>query len=113
MRPLTPHFLCCPLLALRPQELHQMLYAMKVPVPASAEELADPKSWRVPASPFVLDIGANVGWFMINAAAHGATVAAFEGRLPWQAAGCVDCALRAGSPRSEAHPYCMIPDCVC
>jgi hypothetical protein len=70
-----------------PQEIQQMLYAMRAPVPAAPEDLAHPRRWRAPANPFVLDIGANVGWFMVNAAAHGARVAAFEGAagLPWLA----------------------------
>jgi hypothetical protein len=56
-----------------------MLYAMRVPVPSSPEDLAHPRRWRAPAEPFILDIGANIGWFMVNAAARGARVAAFEG----------------------------------
>lgn len=35
---------------------------------------------QVPAVPLVVDVGANVGWFTLNAAAAGAMVAAFEGR---------------------------------
>jgi hypothetical protein len=32
-----------------------------------------------PGSPLMIDVGANVGWFSINAAAAGARVVAFEG----------------------------------
>lgn len=35
---------------------------------------------EVPDVPLVVDIGANVGWFTLNAAAAQAKVAAFEGR---------------------------------
>jgi hypothetical protein len=55
-----------------------MFYAMRAPVPASDAELATPAKWRAPPRPFVIDAGANVGWFTINAAAAGGAVAAFE-----------------------------------
>ncbi|GBF94364.1 hypothetical protein Rsub_06986 [Raphidocelis subcapitata] len=61
-------------------EIQQMLYAIRAPVPAStsAADLANPSAWKAPASPLFIDIGANVGWFTVNAAAAGARVAAFE-----------------------------------
>ena len=52
---------------------------MRSPVPARADDLADPSKWRRPPAPFVIDVGSNVGWFTLNAAAAGGTVAAFEG----------------------------------
>lgn len=36
-------------------------------------------SGAVPDRPLTVDIGANLGWFTLNAAAAGARVAAFEG----------------------------------
>lgn len=75
------------------QETKEMVYAMRARVPPTPADLANLKAWRAPASPFVLDIGANVGWFTLNAAIAGGTVAAFEGgfgeglggelRQPW------------------------------
>lgn len=66
---------------------------MRAPVPGSAADLAEPAAWRRAKSPFVIDIGANIGWFAINAAAAGGTVAAFEGAawlwVGWSAAGSV------------------------
>lgn len=57
-----------------------MVYAMKAPVPQSPADLHKPQSWKPPSpSPFVIDVGANIGWFTLNAAAAGGTVAAFEG----------------------------------
>jgi len=63
------------------QEVQQMLYAMRAPVPATAADLKAPSKWRQQPAPFVIDVGANVGWFTLNAAAAGGTVAAFEGGL--------------------------------
>lgn len=34
---------------------------MRVEVPASTAELARPSTWRMRPSPFVIDIGANIG----------------------------------------------------
>lgn len=59
-------------------EVKEMVYAMKAPVPASPRDVRRPDAWRAPASPFVVDIGANIGWFTFNAAVSGGTVAAFE-----------------------------------
>ena len=56
-----------------------MLYAMKARVPQSPGDFGNLKAWRALPSPFVIDIGANVGWFTLNAALAGGTVAAFEG----------------------------------
>ncbi len=56
-----------------------MLYAMRAPVPLREADLPSPKLWRPSPAPFVIDIGANVGWFTLNAAAAGGRVAAFEG----------------------------------
>jgi len=55
--------------------------AMRAPVPASASDLSDRSKWRQRVAPLVVDVGANVGWFTLNAAAAGGTVAAFEGGL--------------------------------
>lgn len=63
----------------RPQEVREVLSAMRTRVPASAADLPYPARWQRQASPFVIDVGANVGWFALNAAAAGGTVAAFEG----------------------------------
>jgi hypothetical protein len=52
---------------------------MRAPVPALPDDAGEPSAWRAPARPFVLDVGANVGWFTLNAAAAGGQVAAFEG----------------------------------
>ena len=43
------------------QEMQEFLYAMRTPVPASPKELSQPSTWRRVASPFVVDIGANIG----------------------------------------------------
>lgn len=61
-------------------ETHEMLWALRAPVPppgASAES-AGRHLWRRAAAPLAVDVGANVGWFALNAAAAGARVAAFE-----------------------------------
>jgi hypothetical protein len=55
-----------------------MVYAMGAPVPQSPGDLAHPDRWKPPAAPFVADVGGNVGTFLLNAAARGAVVAAFE-----------------------------------
>lgn len=75
---------------------------MRAPVPASAADLSTPATWRR-VKPFVVDIGANIGWFTINAAAAGGTVAAFEGVYSsLTAAGCWEvklaCILPTGAP---------------
>jgi purine-cytosine permease-like protein len=57
-----------------------MLSAMRTPVPETPADMSRPTSWRAPTAPFVIDVGANVGWFTINAAAAGGRVAAFEGK---------------------------------
>ncbi|KAI8477232.1 MAG: S-adenosyl-L-methionine-dependent methyltransferase [Monoraphidium minutum] len=59
-------------------EVKEMFYAMRAPVPTSPEDAKDPSKWRPSSPPFVLDIGANIGWFTLNAAAAGGRVAAFE-----------------------------------
>ncbi|GBG00519.1 hypothetical protein Rsub_13269, partial [Raphidocelis subcapitata] len=67
-------------------EIREMLWAMRAPVPppddggppAGGGPLAGRAGWRAPASAFVVDVGANIGWFTLNAAAAGGTVAAFE-----------------------------------
>ncbi len=64
-----------------PQETQQMLYAMRAPIPLTDADLSSPAKWRRPVSPFVIDVGANIGWFTLNAAAAGGRVAAFEGGL--------------------------------
>lgn len=43
-----------------------------------------------PDRPLTVDIGANLGWFSLNAAAAGARVAAFEGeRAHWNVLACI------------------------
>lgn len=60
--------------------IQQMLRALHSPVPPSPALLsgASANSWRRPESPLLVDVGANVGWFSLNAASAGARVAAFE-----------------------------------
>eukprot|EP00877_Chromochloris_zofingiensis_P011608 jgi/Chrzof1/6700/Cz19g06040.t1 len=53
-------------------EVHELLWALRQPIPQAGGSMGSNKS------PLVIDIGANVGWFTINAAAAGARVAAFE-----------------------------------
>jgi hypothetical protein len=48
-------------------------------VPQRKADLGDRSKWRRTVSPLVVDVGANIGWFTLNAAAAGGRVAAFEG----------------------------------
>lgn len=69
-----------------PYQVHELLWALRQPIPQAGGSMGSNKS------PLVIDIGANVGWFTINAAAAGARVAAFEGEqaglLAIQGVGC-------------------------
>lgn len=77
-----------PIRILAVQEMQEFLYALRAPVPSSPAELSRPAAWRARRSPFVVDIGANIGWFMLNGAAAGGTVAAFEGDLSVRGRAC-------------------------
>ena len=63
-----PRAVCAP-------QINEMLWALRAPMFGLAAELPG----SVP--PLMVDIGANVGWFTLNAAAAGARVAAFEGGM--------------------------------
>ncbi len=54
------------------EELTELLWAMEQPLPTQQKR---------GGPPLFLDIGANVGWFVINVAARGYDVAAFEGGM--------------------------------
>ena len=54
-------------------QINQMLWALRAPMHGLMKE--GPGS----SPPLMVDIGANIGWFTLNAAAAGARVAAFEG----------------------------------
>lgn len=60
------------------KDIRQMAGAMRAPVPSSAADIFRPATWRRRRQPLVVDVGANVGTFTLNAAARGAAVAAFE-----------------------------------
>ncbi|KAI8465888.1 MAG: S-adenosyl-L-methionine-dependent methyltransferase [Monoraphidium minutum] len=64
------------------EEIDQMLWALaaKVPPPGTPAQgdLPPVSSWAPPARPLMVDVGANIGWFTMNAAAAGADVVAFE-----------------------------------
>ena len=62
------------------EAIDQMLYALRAPVPPPGfnASVSSRHLWRRTAAPLAVDVGANVGWFALNAAAAGARVAAFE-----------------------------------
>jgi hypothetical protein len=65
-------------------EIAEWLWALKQWTPPSAATalLASVSGGAsMPDRPLAVDIGANLGWFTINAAMAGARVAAFEGEL--------------------------------
>jgi FkbM family methyltransferase len=75
-------------------ELTEFLWALRAPVPGRPDGFGTPPEASAsgksggangngnhpppPPPPLAIDIGANIGWFMINAAAAGARVSAFE-----------------------------------
>jgi hypothetical protein len=83
-----------------------MLYAMGTPVPPSRADVKTPDAWWPPASPLVLDVGANVGTFAMLAAYYGARVAAFERERRRRAGRAVRraCVRRAAGLRARGGP---------
>lgn len=61
-------------------EIDEWLWAIREWKPKQAAAVT---TSTVPERPLAVDIGANLGWFTINAAAAGARVAAFEGEQMW------------------------------
>jgi hypothetical protein len=72
-------------------ELREFLWALRAPVPGRPDGFVAASgggggnggggglsTTPTPPPPLAIDIGANIGWFMLNAAAAGARVAAFE-----------------------------------
>lgn len=70
-------------------EIQQMLWALKqytspqqaaaAAVQRSSSKIQQQQRSGLDQMPLFVDVGANVGWFALNAAAAGARVAAFEG----------------------------------
>lgn len=60
-------------------EIQEWLWAIRQwkPAPVSSTSSSSTDQRR----PLTVDVGANLGWFTLNAAAAGARVAAFEGEL--------------------------------
>lgn len=84
-------------------ELDEWLWAIRQwkPQPlAAANAPGDGTTSSAVTRPLAVDVGANVGWFALNAAAAGARVAAFEGepQTPW---------------RSPLHGSSLWPTCMC
>ncbi|KIZ07659.1 hypothetical protein MNEG_0298 [Monoraphidium neglectum] len=64
------------------EEIDEMLWALEAKVPPAGTpvqgKLPPARTWAKPSRPLMVEVGANVGWFTVNAAAAGADVAAFE-----------------------------------
>jgi hypothetical protein len=86
-----------------------MLYAMRAPVPATRADLRAPDRWRAPERPFVVDVGANVGWCggesgcdqSGGASPRRGPARATARRPPWRRAAPAGRALLVGEPEGE------------